>query len=103
MHKTVLTLFLGLVACAQSSPAPGVTPGIAGELNAVHLQSKAPVSAIALDMPDMAMRPERYKVIKTGATTYEAGNVRFSMAGTWRVTMLDAHSRAIGSFEVNAK
>lgn len=85
--------------------APGlrasVAPEISGETNTIDIESaREPISTVAVDMPDMQMPAKRYVLRSSGAGLYEASNVDFAMAGTWRVSVLDAQGKRISSFTI---
>ncbi len=99
----VLALVSGLTACAHAPST--VTPGVAGEMNVIHIERDGPApKSVAIDMPEMQMRPKQYALVQTAPHTYEAAGVRFSMAGTWRVTVLSSTSSGrADSFTVTVK
>lgn len=121
MHKgfrllSAFTASVILAACSHAASTVSITdtaahvraavsPGVAGELNVIQIQSDSVVpNGVEVDMPDMAMRPEPYALTKTGKDVYEARGVRFSMAGTWRITVIGAPGQArIGSFNIIVK
>lgn len=79
-----------------------VMPAVSGENNDVRvdISGTAPQpSAFELDMADMHMA-QRLPLRREGAKRYSASNVRFSMAGTWRVRVLNARGERISSFMI---
>lgn len=93
-----------LAGCAGPPMRPvEVLPAIAGEANTIDVSSARPVAAVALDMPDMRMPLKRYALRPSGAGRYEASNLDFPMAGTWRVSVLDASGKRVSSFTVSIR
>lgn len=102
---SIIAITAALAACAHNPPAPvAVSPGIVGAANTIELSTsaQAPASA-AIDMPDMQMPPKVYQLRRTGPHTYEAGNVAFPMAGTWRISVRDASGRRTSGASVEVK
>lgn len=108
-----LALGLGLTACSHSASQIAVagnaqikaelSPGVSGEPNVIRLHSTDGTPAsVTIDMPDMAMRPEPYALQKNG-DAFEAPDVRFSMAGSWRVKIYDGSHAALGTFTVTVR
>lgn len=109
----VLAFGLGLAGCSHSASqiavsgnariAADVSPGVSGEANTIRLRSTdGTPSSLTIDMPDMAMRPEPYRLQKDGEG-FTAPDVRFSMAGTWRIKIYDSAHAALGTFMVRIK
>ena len=108
-----VALGLGPTACSQSASQIAVagnaqikaevSPGVSGEPNAIRLHSVsgAPAS-VTIDMPGMAMRPEQYALQNNGGA-YQASDVRFSMAGAWRIQIYDASHAPLGTFTVTVR
>ena len=123
LRRTLLLLTIAgaLASCGQRVPVierqsgnvhlrATVSPAIAGERNTVRIETSGPertqLTAILLDMPDMRMRPERVALSSVSTNAYESTNVGFSMAGTWRVTVLrETASRktALATFDVTVR
>lgn len=94
--------FAGCASAAHTSPIT-VSPGIAGETNTIDVESaRDPLATVEIEMPDMQMPAKRYVLRTSGAGMYSASNVDFSMAGTWRVSVLDARAR-ISSFTITVR
>lgn len=109
-----LLILVALAACASPHPdavkqvqghevALYVTPGVSGENNDIRLEVRGAripeISEVALTMPDMTMQPQRVRLADAGTGSYDASNVRFSMAGTWHISVLERDSSGRGSHE----
>lgn len=79
-----------------------VTPGVSGENNDVRVEVRGAripeISEVALSMPDMAMQPQRVSLTDAGTGSYDASNVRFSMAGKWHVSVLERDAKGSHEF-----
>lgn len=111
-NLAVLVLF-ALAACGSPHPAAVtqahghevalyVTPAVSGENNDVRVEVRGAripeITEVALSMSDMAM-PEQHVVLKeNGAGSYSAENVRFSMAGTWHVSLRERDAAGTREF-----
>lgn len=104
MHRWTIALLLALCACTSARPdavtqAQGhevdlyVSPGVSGEKNDIRIEVRGPripdISELDLTMPDMAMPPQHVMLKEDGGGSYSASGVRFSMAGTWRISVLE--------------
>lgn len=89
LFSVVLCAVLGACAHTDVSQPVAVAPARVGEANTidVHVNGATPATA-HVDMPDMQMSTKTYRLERIDSSTYEATNVTFSMAGTWRVTVL---------------
>ena len=102
MRRLALALLLVLCACTSARPdavtqAQGhevdlyVSPGVSGENNDVRVEIRGAripdISELDLSMPDMSMPPQRVALKEDGGGSYSASAVRFSMAGTWHVSI----------------
>lgn len=121
MRKALAVLVFALAACASPHPdavtqAQGhevalyVTPGVSGENNDLRIEIRGAripeISAVALTMPDMAMKPQRVALTDAGTGSYDASNVRFSMAGKWHVSVLERvakRTREFAAFDVTVR
>ncbi|HZT11809.1 MAG TPA: FixH family protein [Candidatus Baltobacteraceae bacterium] len=106
----VAAALLGIAACGphESQPAQtagfavSVSPGVAGEPNVIRItpgSSAGAVDAVVLDMPEMPMPRKPLRVTRMSEGAYEVDGVQFSMAGTWRVRVLE-HGRTLASAEI---
>lgn len=87
--SVVLCSMLGACAHADVSQPVAVAPSRVGEANTIDVRVHGATPASAqVDMPDMQMSAKSYTLERVDSGTYEATNVTFSMAGTWRVTVL---------------
>lgn len=118
MRKILAVFVFALAACASPHPdavtqAQGhevalyLTPGVSGENNDLRVEIRGAripeISEVALTMPDMPMQPQRVALTDAGTGSYDASNVRFSMAGKWRVSVLEhvaKGTREFAAFEV---
>ncbi len=121
MRNVILLALFALSACSNPHPdavtqAQGhevalyLTPGVSGERNDVRVEvrgSRIPeISEVALTMPDMSMPPQRVTLKEEGSGSYSAENVRFSMAGTWHVSVIERDTKGtheFASLDVNVR
>lgn len=97
-----LAFFAALIVFAGCSPSPPLYR--VGEQNTIDLEVRnANASSVRIDMPDMQMRPKDYPLRRTGSDTYEASNVYFGMAGTWRVSVIDDRGRRVSTFTIRVR
>lgn len=102
MRKIALLALFALAACGSAHPAAVtqahghevalyVSPAISGENNDVRVEVRGPripeIAEVALSMSDMRMPPQHVVLKEDGAGSYSAANVRFSMSGTWHVSV----------------
>lgn len=113
MHRFAIALLFALCACTSARPdavtqAQGhevdlyVTPGVSGEKNDVRVEirgSRIPdISELDLTMPDMTMPQQRVPLKEDGGGSYSAAGVRFSMAGTWHVSVRERDGSRVREF-----
>lgn len=113
MRNILLIAVFALAACSSPHPdavtqAQGhevalyVTPGVSGENNDVRIEvrgSRIPdISELAMSMPSMKMPAQRVTLKEEGSGSYSAANVRFSMAGKWRVTVIERSAKGTQEF-----
>lgn len=113
MRKYLLAFALAFAACSSPHPdavtqAQGhevalyVTPGVSGESNDLRVEvrgSRIPdISHVDLTMPDMKMPPVRVPLADDGNGSYSVSNVRFPMAGTWRVSVRERDAKGAHEF-----
>ena len=122
MHKCfALSLLVLMTACASPHPqavkhagghdvALYVNPAVSGEENALRVEVRGPrfpaLSEVALSMPDMPMPAQRIALRDSGAGSYDASGVRFSMSGTWHVAVLERQgdgTAELTSFDVTVR
>jgi len=58
------------------------------------------IPAVAVSMPGMNMPAERVALTGSGTGSYHAENVRFSMSGTWHVSVIER--RGTGTAELTS-
>lgn len=110
-----LSLIFMLAACASPHPlavkqvqghevALYLTPGVSGENNDLRVEVRGAriqeITELALTMPDMPMHAQLVPLADAGTGSYDASNVRFSMAGTWHVAVRKRDAK--GSHEFTA-
>lgn len=115
MRRFAFALLVALCACTSARPdavtqAQGhevdlyVSPGVSGENNDVRVEirgSRIPdISELDLTMPDMSMVPQRVALKEDGGGSYSASAVRFSMAGTWHVSVRERTGSGAREFAV---
>ena len=113
MRNLILTAVFALAACGSPHPdavtqanghevALYVTPGVSGEKNDMRVEVRGPripdISEIAMSMPDMKMPAQRVGLTEDGSGSYSARNVRFSMAGTWHVSVRERDTNGTHEF-----
>lgn len=113
LSLTVLSVALLFGGCASPHPdavtqAQGhevalyVTPGVSGENNELRVEIRGAripeISEIALTMPEMPMPHQHVPLVDAGTGSYDASNVRFSMAGKWHVSVLERDAKGSHEF-----
>ncbi|HET9096072.1 MAG TPA: FixH family protein [Candidatus Baltobacteraceae bacterium] len=113
MHKILVILVFALAACTSPHPdavtqAQGhevalyVTPGLSGENNDLRVEVRGAripeISQALFTMPGMPAQPMRVPLADAGTGSYDAANVRFSMAGKWHVSVLERDAKGSHEF-----
>jgi hypothetical protein len=64
------------------------------------------IPAVALSMPNMKMPAQRVALVSSGSGSYHAEHIRFSMSGTWHVSVLERRGTAtseLTSFDIQVR